>query len=305
MVKDRLVELAYRTAWRVVRMAPEGLAKRAFRRLADWTTAKNGKGVRQLRANLRRVVGPEASHDEMEALLRDAVRSYCRYWMEAFRLPSYPREELLDRFCLDGHEVFDVHRAQGSGVIVAIPHSGNWDWAGAWVAAKGWPITTVAERLKPKGVYERFLDYRRGLGMTIVPHSGGDRPAQEVLAEALADGHIVPLVADRDLSANGVEVEFFGEPARMPAGPALLAIRTGAPLYTVVLRNDGPRRVYGKMEGPVEVPAEGDQAARVATVTQAVADAFAAGISAQPADWHMLQRLWTADLETSSPTAQE
>ncbi|MGH8792185.1 MAG: phosphatidylinositol mannoside acyltransferase, partial [Stackebrandtia sp.] len=222
------------------------------------------------------------------------------YWMEAFRLPSLSREQLLERFTLEGHEVFDVHRAQGTGVIVAIPHSGNWDLAGAWVAAKGWPITTVAERLKPAGVYERFLDYRRGLGMRIIPHSGGERSSRSILTEALADGHVVPLVADRDLSSSGVDVEFFGEKSRMPIGPALLAIRTGAPLYTVVLRNDGPRHVYGKMEGPIEVPAEGRMADRVSAVTQAMADAFAAGIATQPEDWHMMQRLWTADVETPS-----
>ncbi|GAA4893085.1 KDO2-lipid IV(A) lauroyltransferase [Stackebrandtia albiflava] len=294
-MNDRLVEWGYGAAWRAVRMLPEPVAARLFRMAADRVHAKGGKGVRQLRANLARVV-PDAGPAELDALTRAGMRSYCRYWLEAFRLPSYSREELLNRFHLDGTEAFDEARDTGRGVIVAIPHSGNWDWAGAWVTAKGWQVTTVAERLKPEAVFDRFLDFRRRLGMHIEPHVGGERPVQTVLAEALGKGHVVPLVADRDLSSRGVEVDFFGEPTRMPAGPALLAIRTGAPIYTVVLYNDSDRTGRGELLGPVEVPADGSLAERITGTMQRIADRFAEGIARNPQDWHMLQRLWLADL---------
>jgi KDO2-lipid IV(A) lauroyltransferase len=196
-------------------------------------------------------------------------------------------------FRLKGVEKLAANVAAGRGQVVALPHAGNWDAAGAWVAAHGWPITTVAERLRPEALFERFLAYRQGLGMEIIPLTGGARPPIDVLAERVRQGHMVPLLADRDLSARGVEVTFFGGPTRMPAGPALLALRTGAPLYVCHMwyEPDGPR---GHFDGPLEVPdpASGPLDQRVRVLTQRIADTLATGIAAHPQDWHMLQRLW-------------
>ncbi|MEV0648612.1 phosphatidylinositol mannoside acyltransferase [Phytomonospora sp. NPDC050363] len=290
-MKDKLVEWSYGAAWRLVRAMPEPIAAALFRAGADRAARKRGRSVERLRGNLRRVVGDSVPDERLDLLVRDGMRSYARYWLEAFRLPTMDKTELLRRFDLKGCEVFDVHRAEGKGIIVALPHAGNWDLAGAWVCARGWPLTTVAERLKPEAVYERFLDFRRSLGMTIVPHAGGERAPIDLLAEAVADRHIVPLLGDRDLSARGVEVSFFGGRTRMPAGPALLALRTGAPIYTVNMWNEADRSC-GALKGPVPIPTEGTQTERVAAITQYIADDFAAGIAANPADWHMLQRMW-------------
>lgn len=299
---DKLVEWGYGAGWRLVRAMPEQVAAGFFRMVADRVTARGGKGVRQLRANLRRVVGDGLDDKGLDDLVHEGMRSYCRYWMEAFRLPSYSRDELLNRFHLENTEAFDEARESGRGCVVAIPHSGNWDWAGAWASAMGWEVTTVAERLKPEAVFDKFLDFRRSLGMNIEPHVGGDRPIQTVLGEALGKGHVVPLVADRDLSRGGVEVDFFGDTARMPAGPALLAIRTGAPLYTVVLRNDSPTTGRGEILGPIDIPSDGPLAKRLEQTMQLVADRFAEGIARNPQDWHMLQKLWLSDL---SPTVRD
>jgi KDO2-lipid IV(A) lauroyltransferase len=239
------------------------------------------------------VVGPELPDDEFAILLRDALRSYARYWLEAFRLPSQSKAQLLRGFHLERGELLGEDVAAGRGAVVALPHGGNWDAAGAWVAASGWPITTVAERLRPEGVYERFLAFRRGLGMNIIPATGGDRPAMDELEEAIGKAHVVPLLADRDLSARGIEVEFFGGRTRMPAGPAVLALRTGAPLYVVDMWYE-PASPRGYLHGPLTLPAEssGSLSTRVRTVTQQIADQFQVGIAAHPQDWHMLQRLW-------------
>jgi len=177
--------------------------------------------------------------------------------------------------------------------VVALPHGGNWDAAGAWVAAQGWPITTVAERLKPEGVYERFLAFRRALGMEIIPLTGGERAPLDLLVERLSDGSgtVVPLLADRDLSSRGVEVRFFGGRTRMPAGPALLALRTGAPLYVAHMWYE-PDRPVARLDGPIEVPTDGPLDARARELTQRVADRLAEGIARHPEDWHMLQRVW-------------
>ena len=181
-------------------------------------------------------------------------------------------------------------------MILALPHLGNWDLAGAWVTTKlETPFTTVAERLKPETLYDRFVAYREGLGMEVLPHEGG--AAFGTLARRLRAGGLVCLVADRDLSSSGVEVKFFGDTARMPAGPALLAQQTGALLLPVTLWYDDSPVMKGRVHPPVEVPETGNRVEKTSVMTQALADAFATGIADHPEDWHMLQRLWLADLD--------
>ncbi|NUT37387.1 MAG: phosphatidylinositol mannoside acyltransferase [Hamadaea sp.] len=287
MASGRLVEFGFAAGWRLVRALPRPVAAAVFRAGADRAARKKGPGVRRLEGNLAQVVGGPVT----EELLRDAMRSYARYWMESFRLPSLSRQQLLDGFILHDWEKLEEAREKGNGVLVALPHAGNWDAAGAWVTAMGMPLTTVAERLKPEGLYHRFLAYRESLGMKIIPTEGGAAPPTDLLVEALAQNHVVPLLADRDLSRRGVDVRFFGGRARMPAGPALLSLRTGAPLVVANMwyEPEGPR---GRLVGPLEPPAEGTLTERVHALTQAVADEFAKGIARHPADWHMLQKLW-------------
>ncbi|WP_431919684.1 phosphatidylinositol mannoside acyltransferase [Micromonospora wenchangensis] len=288
-----LTELGYVAGWRLARALPRPVVAAAFRAGADRAHRARGKAANRLRANLRRVVGPELPEPELDALVKQGLRSYARYWMEAFRLPSLSRQQILAGFHLGGSEMLAADVAAGRGAVVALPHAGNWDAAGAWVAATGWPITTVAERLKPEGVYERFLAFRQGLGMEILPTHGGARPAFDVLVDRLGSGAVVPLLADRDLSARGVEVDFFGGRTKMPPGPALLTIRTGAPLYVASLWYE-PEMPRAQLEGPLPVP-EPDSAPldeRVRVLTQRIADRLATGIARHPQDWHMLQRMW-------------
>ena len=300
-----LTEAGFVAGWRLIRALPRPVAAAAFRAGADRAHRKDGGGTRRLRANLRRVVGPELPDAELDALVREGLRSYARYWMEAFRLPGLSRAEILAGFRLDGQELLAADVAAGRGAVVALPHAGNWDAAGAWVAATGWPMTTVAERL-PDGVYERFVGFREGLGMEILPNQGGPRPAFDVLVDRLRAGYVVPLLADRDLSARGVEVDFFGGRTRMPAGPALLAIRTGAPLYVASMWYE-PDAACASIDGPLPLP-DPDSAPldeRVRTVTQRIADGLAAGIARHPQDWHMLQRMWLDQGRDGTPTSPQ
>lgn len=295
-MKERLTELGYAAGWRLLRALPKGASWPAFAAAADLAVRRSGPGTRRLAANLRRVVGPDLPEPEFAELLRAGLRSYARYWLEAFRLPALTAEQRLHGFELVGGERLGADVAAGRGAVVALPHAGNWDAAGAWVAANGWPITTVAERLKPERLYERFLDFRRGLGMEILPLTGGERSPFEVLVDRVRAGAVVPLLAERDLSARGVEVDFFGGRTRMPAGPALLALRTGAPLYTVEMWFD-PDIPRGRLSAPVPLPGpdEGTFGDRARRLTQLVADGLAVGIAKYPQDWHMLQRLWLDD----------
>nr|WP_240940223.1 phosphatidylinositol mannoside acyltransferase [Planosporangium flavigriseum] len=288
-----MAEFGYAAGWRVVRALPRRVTWPAFAAGADYAVRRRGRGVQRLATNLRQVVGPDVPDAELDDLVRAGLRSYARYWLEAFRLSAMSRDEILRTFRLENEDVLAAEIAAGRGVVVALPHAGNWDLAGAWVAAKGWPITTVAERLKPERLYERFLAFRRGLGMEILPLTGGERPPMDVLDERVRAGVVVPLLADRDLSARGVEVDFFGARTRMPPGPALLALRTGAPLYTATMwfEPDGAR---ARLVGPLPPPEDGPLDARVRQLTQQVADGLAQGIAAHPEDWHMLQRMWSS-----------
>ncbi|MFC5926827.1 phosphatidylinositol mannoside acyltransferase [Micromonospora vulcania] len=297
-----LTELGFVAGWRVVGALPRPLVAAAFRAGADRAHRRAGRGTARLRANLRRVVGPELPETELDELVKRGLRSYARYWMEAFRLPALSRAQILAGFRLDGAELLAADVAAGRGAVVALPHAGNWDAAGAWVAANGWPITTVAERLR-EGVYERFLAFREGLGMEILPTHGGPRPAFDVLLDRVRAGAVVPLLADRDLSARGVEVDFFGGKTRMPGGPALLALHTGAPLYVASLWYE-PDAACASLSGPLPVPGPeaGPLDQRVRTLTQLIADRLAAGIARHPEDWHMLQRMWLDQRGTGGGT---
>jgi KDO2-lipid IV(A) lauroyltransferase len=286
-----VAELGYAAGWRVVRALPRGVTWPVFAAGADYAVRRRGKGVQRLATNLRQVAGPDLSDADLDSLVRAGLRSYARYWLEAFRLPALSRDDILRTFRLENEDVLRAEIAAGRGVVVALPHAGNWDLAGAWVAANGWPITTVAERLEPEDLYERFLTFRRGLGMEILPLTGGERPAIDVLEERVRAGVVVPLLADRDLSARGVEVDFFGARTRMPPGPALLALRTGAPLYTATMWFERDT-ANARLVGPVPLPEDGPLDVRVRQLTQRVADRLAQGIAEHPEDWHMLQRMW-------------
>jgi phosphatidylinositol dimannoside acyltransferase len=289
LLTGRVSDAAYAGGWALVRALPEDVAHAVFRAGADLAHRRGGPGVDRLRANLARV----APDRDLDRLTRDALRSYARYWCEVFRLPVIPRERVVSGMTTVGEARLRASTAAGRGTVMALPHSGNWDHAGAWCGATGVPFTTVAERLRPESLYDRFVAFRESLGMEVLPLTGGPRPPYDVLVDRLEAGGTLCLLADRDLSARGVDVRFFGATARMPAGPASLALRTGATLLPVTLsfRTDGWQVVWHPAVPHTDV----------ATMTQAMADAFAEGIAEHPADWHMLQRLWLDDLAADDP----
>ncbi|HEX7662703.1 MAG TPA: phosphatidylinositol mannoside acyltransferase [Pseudonocardiaceae bacterium] len=291
-LSDRLADAGYAAGWRAVRMLPESTARRLFRFGADRVARRPGTGTAQLRRNLSRVV-PQAGPAELDELTRRSLRSYARYWCEAFRLPAMDRDAVCAKVEseITGYGYVDAALAAGHGVVVALPHSGNFDVVGTWGARRYGSLTTVAERLRPESLFQRFLAYRESLGMEILPLTGGGQQTFRVLLRRLRANKVVCLVSDRDLSATGVPVTFFGDRTRMPAGPALLAAITGAPLLPLGCwyTEDG----WGfRVHPPIAVAGKPG----VAAATQALADVFAGDIAAHPADWHMMQPLWLADL---------
>jgi phosphatidylinositol dimannoside acyltransferase len=296
-LSERVTGLAYGLGWKVICRVPESWARGAFMAAADIAWRRQGPGVQVLEANLLRVTGPEATGKELRALSREGMRSYARYWLEVFRLPVIGRDRILaDMRCTGEEQAAFAYLAAGRGVIFALPHMGNWEHAGAWIVARGADgLTTVAERLKPESVYDKFVAFREGLGMEVLPATGG-LSRFGVLAQRLRAGRLVCLLADRDVTGAGIEVEFLGEKARMMGGPAALAVQTGAALMPVTLWYEGDcwgAHIYEE----IPVPGEGTRQEQIAAMTQQLATVFESAIRAHPQDWHMLQRVFMSDLD--------
>ena len=287
---ETFVYWGYNLAWKIIRWIPEGKAYSLADRFADFIYARNGKGVNRLRTNYQRV-RPDLDKAQLEFLVNAGMRSYLRYWCDTFRFPAWSKERLLSTTVCENENFLRDPIADKRGCIVALPHAGNWDHAGAYFCATGIPLTTVAEHLKPEKLFRKFLEYRTAIGMEVLDL---DSRSIAVLSQRLRAGKLVALVADRDLSKNGIPVDFFGTGGQMPAGPALLAIQTGADLITAFVKYEevGIRIIFGEA---IAVPATGSVQEKAAVMTQVIADRFAEQLAIHTVDWHMLQRIWRDD----------
>ena len=297
-MSERLTDAAFGAGWALVCRLPERVARALFAAIADGIWLRRGPSVRRYEATLRPMLDPEISDAEVRVLTRSGLRSYLRYWCEAFRLPATDAETVVSRVVTIGEEHLRKALAEGRGVVCPLPHMANWDHAGAWLVATGERFTTVAERLRPASLFDRFVAYREQLGMEVL--AAADPDVFAILSARLRDGRVVALVADRDLSARGVEVTMGTGRTRMPVGPAALAIRTGAALLPTTLWYEG-RHLHVQFHSPVERPADLHGRQAIAAMTQEMADVFGAGIAAHPQDWHMFQRFW---LDEAQPAGE-
>ncbi|MGL5858747.1 MAG: phosphatidylinositol mannoside acyltransferase [Angustibacter sp.] len=298
--RERAVLGMYAVAWRSVRLLPEIVAYRVFDVFADVAWWRRGRGVRQLEANLRRA-RPTAGPAELRALSRAGMRSYSRYWCDSFRLPDWTPERIEATVRVIGAEPVQEVLDGGRGAVVFLGHLGNWDHAGAWSGLRLAPVTTVAERLRPQELFDRFVAYRERLGIRILPAGAGGETFRDLI-RTVRGGGFVPLVSDRALGGSGVVVDLLGHPARLAAGPAALALSTGAALYVASVHYERLSQSKASRHGiviaftPVEV-ADLDRRSpdAVVAVTQRCADVLSAAIAEHPQDWHMLQRVFEAD----------
>ncbi len=274
--------LIYSAAWSVIRYLPERIAYRLGDLLSRYALHRRGKRVSRLRSNLE-TVAPHLTKEQIDDLLEKAMRSNLRYWIDTFRFPSWSANRIRSTVQVTNRDIFDRLMAEGRGLIVALPHAGNWDHAGAFFCAEGYPLVTVAEHLKPEKLFRKFLAYRQAMGMEVLDL---DARVTRILKERLEQGRLLALVADRDLSSQGVEIDFFGRRAKFPAGPAKLASETGAPLITAYISytNDG---INVEFSEPIQT-----QSRTIQEIVQSIANNFEIGIARYPQDWHMLQRVF-------------
>jgi KDO2-lipid IV(A) lauroyltransferase len=286
--RDRVTVAAYRTADVVAQRLPVRagtfLARAGGRAAAHLMRRRRRMVVR----HQRRVLGRDDP-----AVVRGAFESYARYWFEMFRLPADVRRgEVAPHFSVDGLEHVEKGLVAGNGVIVALPHLGGWEHAAAWMAGRGHRMLAVVEPVEPPALFEWFARQRGLLGLDVVPL--GPDTAREV-ALALRANRIVCLLSDRDLSGDGVEVEFFGERTTLPAGPATLALRTGATLVPLAVYFRAGRDHHAVIRPPIPVEREGRLREDIARITQLLARELESLIRAAPEQWHLMQPNWPSD----------
>lgn len=278
-----------------MRVVPEVVARPLFR-AGGRVYARVGAQQRLIvERNMRRALGPETSEQEIARAADRVFEWYGRYWLDSFRLPRLDVASIDRGFTHEGLDQFAAAFERGRPPILALPHLGGWEWAAAWITqVMGAPMTAVAERLEPPEVFEWFLELRRAMGLDIVALGPG---AAAELSSALAAGHVLALLCDRDLSGDGIEVEFFGEPVRLPGGPALMALRSGSPLFptAVYFRDDG--RCHGFVGAPLDTERRGRLREDVTRVTQDLAREMEVLIRRAPEQWHLLQPSWPSDYE--------
>ena len=279
--------LLYLFAWRLISFIPEKLAYNLANLISDRIYKKNGKGIKRLRSNYRRVK-PHISEVELEQLTKSGMRSYMRYWFDTFRLNKWSKERIIETTKVNNEHLLRDPIDKKLGCIVALPHSGNWDHAAAYFCSTGINLTTVVERLKPEAIFKKFLDYRQSIGIEAISHKEKSIP---ILTQRLEAGKLVALIADRDMSRSGIEVEFLGGVAKMPQGPAILSLKTGAPLITAYI-DYLPSGIEIFFDETIAIPTSGSETEKIKMMTQSIADNFARRIKENPVDWHMLQRIW-------------
>jgi KDO2-lipid IV(A) lauroyltransferase len=294
-LSDLVAVGSYRTGSVAARLVP-GFASRSL-------TAPLGLGATVLNPARRAMVSrhlqradPSLGGAALRRAIAEVFDSSARYWMESFRLPHLSARHVDRNLTTEGYREYLLPALEaGRGAILALPHLGGWEWAGRWLADQGRPITAVVERLEPPELFEWFAKLRSDLGMNVVPL--GSDATTEIVA-ALGRNEVVCLLSDRDLQRSGVEVEFFGETTTLPAGPAVLSLRTGAPIlptavYFADRRSD---RHLGVVRPPLDT-ARSDAGFRadVARVTQLVADELEVLIAKAPAQWHLFQPNWPSD----------
>jgi KDO2-lipid IV(A) lauroyltransferase len=292
LLPKRTAYYAYRAGAEIARRVPEPIGAPLARGVAQAAPAFLAARRRQVERNLRRVHGPGFGGPALHREVTATFESYGRYFYELFRLADESPEWIEAHFRCSGMEHIEAAVADGRGVVLALPHLGNWDMAGAWLALQGYTVTVVAEPVDPPELFEWFVETRARLGMRVVALSPS--AGTEVL-RAVANNEVVCLLCDRDLTGDGFEVDFFGERTTLPGGPAMVALRGGAPLLPAgcYFRPDGHHET--RILAPVPVAREGRIRSDLTRITQDLAYRFEELIRAEPTHWHLLQPNWPSD----------
>lgn len=292
-LSERLADWGYWLGWNALWALPTRFTRALFNGIAQVSWRLRLRGVRQLELNLSRALDLDSSDPALRDLSQRGMRSYMRYYWETFTLPRWSNGEINARVRVENDGPIREALKTG-GVIITLPHSGNWDLAGAWTALNFGSLCTVAERLRPEGVFQKFLKMRTDRGITLMPLTG-EGGTYEYLRDNLNRGKVVALLGDRDVAKNGMGNQFFGHRASLPIGAAVLALDTGRPLFTCSAWYDNDMTVITFDDVlPVEAnELTGRERLRKAQeVSAEVARRFEIHLRAHPTNWHQLQPVW-------------
>jgi len=299
---ERISYGVFAAAERAAMVLPEFVGRRLFDLAGQAAFHLAPRARRVVEGNLSRVLGRESGSPLLRAAAKEAFRSYARYWYDTFRIRVMPVGEFRARTEFVGFGNIERALEAGRGAVMALPHIGNWDAAGHWVATSGMRVTAVAELLRPERLFRLFLHHRQELGLGIVPLHD-DRGVGEDLVRLIGENELIALVADRDLKGRGVDVEMFGETRKMPAGPALLSLYTGSPLLPCACYDlEGGWVTY--VGEPLEIERTGSMRDDVTALTRLLAKRFERSIAAAPTQWHMFQPALDAGAEAEPASSR-
>ena len=289
-----VVTAAYRAGAFVSRTLPSPLAD-ATAKFLSRTAARVSRERRMIVARHLQRVRPELQGRALRRAVDETFESYARYWVESFRLPQMSAAAVDAGFVVeDFHHISDAIEA-GTGIVVTMPHLGGWDWAGFWLTTvRGYEVTVVVEAVEPPALFEFFASFRRDLGINVIPL--GPSSGTEIL-RALSRNHVICLLADRDINGDGIELEMFGEVTSIPAGPAMLALRSGAPLITAAIYFEGAHGHRAVVQGPLDTTRHGRLRDDVDRVTHAMVERLEGLIRRAPEQWHLQQPNWPSDYD--------
>ncbi len=294
-VVQRATYWAYRCGALAANALPEPVSAATARGIGRALSYAMPARRRMSARHLQRASGGELRGIALERSVNQAFDSYARYWVEMFRLPHAQREEIISNFKIDGYEHVEAALARGNGAIFALPHLGGWEFAGAWMsAAKRQRLLVVVEALEPIELFDWFVEIRNAMGMEVV--AAGADTAQRCL-QALRENRIVCLLSDRDLSGGGIDVSFFGESTKLPAGPAMLALRADSVVLPVAVYFGKGRKHSAIVRPALDMQRHGKLRQDIERITQALADEFELLIGAAPQQWHLMQPNWPSDYE--------
>lgn len=268
-------------------LVPERVDRWIGENVASMVGRLSSESRRHLTDNVRHALGGNPHEELVERFVDRGFATYGRYWAEGAKLPAISPRTIQKYFCLsEGEEHLAAAVASGRGVVIALPHVGSWEWGGAFLSLVGWPMLAVAEALEPPELFQFFKAKRESIGINVEPL---DDKAGTVLLSTLKAGKIVGLLCDRDIQGNGIPARLLGEEVTIPAGPATLALRTGAVLLTAACYAGPGDGHHAVIMPPIDTTRTGKLREDISRVTQAVADDLSSLIRRAPEQWHVLQ----------------
>jgi KDO2-lipid IV(A) lauroyltransferase len=288
------VSATYKTGSALFRGLPRPVAEASARYGSRVVALASAERRLLTERNLQRVHGSEFTGAPLRAAVYRTFESYARYWVDSFRLPGMNHDEIDSGFGFEGYEHIARALASGVGPVIVLPHLGGWEWAAYWLTQIiGVRVTAVVEPVNPPELFEFFIEFRKALGMDVVPLGPS---AGAAVLKAIKENHVTVLLADRDILGNGIEVDFFGERTTLPPGPVTVALRGGAALIPagVYFRGDGHHAV---VHPPMDLSRRGRFREDVERLTQDMAGELETLIRLAPDQWHLQQPNWPSDYD--------